>query len=149
MPSETLRDWIKRLEGTGPTRKGRFMMYKDKKDIWTIGWGRNIQERGLSREEADFLLANDIQSATDDLNETLPWTSQLDWPRRSVLINMVFQMGIDRVLGFKEALNALEIGDWRSAHDALLDSKWARDDSPARAIDEAKVILTGELPEAD
>ena len=38
----------------------RNQVYKDHLGIETIGVGRNLRDRGLSDEEVDYLLSNDI-----------------------------------------------------------------------------------------
>lgn len=144
---ESLRDQIIRHEGTGPVENGRFMPYLDTVAKWTIGYGRNLTDRGVSKSEALMMLDNDIQDATDDLITALPWTAKLDFPRKSVLINMTFNMGINRLLGFKNTLMAIEDGRWKDAHDHMLDSRWEKQVGP-RAIELARQMLTGEMGEA-
>jgi len=135
---ETLKDMLVRHEGL------RLKPYKDTVGKTTIGVGRNLDDNGISKTEAMQLLENDIQSATDDLNTSLPWTANLDWPRRAVLINMTFNLGIYGLMGFHDTLNAIQDGKWQSAHDHMLASKWARQVGP-RAIELARIILTGEI----
>ncbi len=137
---ETLRDQLIRHE------RLRLKPYKDTVGKLTIGVGRNLDDTGISKAEAMLLLDNDIQAATDELNIALPWTANLDWPRRSVLINMTFNMGMTRLLGFQLTLIAIQDGQWQKAHDHMLASKWARQVGP-RAIELARIMLTGEMPE--
>lgn len=137
---ETLRDQITRHEGL------RLKPYVDTVGKLTIGVGRNLDDNGITKAEAMILLDNDIQNATDDLNTALPWTSSLDWPRRSVLINMTFNMGIDRLMGFQNMLGAVLAGEWQKAHDEMLASRWAKQ-TGKRAIELARIMLTGEMPE--
>ena len=113
----------------------------------TIGVGRNLDDRGITKEESAVLLDRDIQNCLADLAFFLPWYKQLNAARQEALINMVFTMGIVRLCRFVNMLLALKSGDWKRAHDETLNSKWARDlkvfNSP-RAINIAKVFLTGE-----
>jgi len=112
----------------------------------TFGVGRNLDDVGISRAEALLMLDNDIQTATDELNTELPWSANLEWPRRAVLINMTFNMGITRLLGFRKMLFAVQEGLWQAAHDEMLASMWARQ-TGRRAIELARIMLTGEIPE--
>ena len=78
--------------------------YQDSLGYWTIGVGRLIDSRkggGLSNEEIDFLLENDIRAKTREVLLALPWMPRLSEPRQAVLIGMAFQMGLKGLLQFK------------------------------------------------
>lgn len=122
----------------------RNKMYKDSKGIWTIGVGYNIEERGLPTDIINELLKRTLAEAERDARKLDAWHC-LDSVRQTVLVAMVFQMGLGSVRKFKKALQAMCDRDWQEAHDQMLDSKWARDDSPGRAHREANIMLTGEL----
>jgi len=139
---QALRRQIKEHEGTGPVRLGRFMPYRDTVGKLTVGYGRNIENIGISRVEAEFLLDNDIDSIERSLKTHLPWFAALDDVRQGALINMAF-MGIVKLLGFKKMLAALERGDYATAASEALDSKWATDVGPTRAGDVAHMLRTG------
>jgi lysozyme len=91
----------------------------------TIGWGRNLVNRGLSKDEALYLLDNDVDVAINDLHVGLPWAEQLDDARRGVLANMCFNMGLDGLLTFKHTLKAIKTGSYDDAANRMLASKWA------------------------
>lgn len=88
----------------------RLFPYRDSEGLLTIGVGRNIEERGISREEALYLLDNDIRDHTAELIARFPVVDTLDPPRRDVLINMAFNLGIPRLAGFKRMWAAIERG---------------------------------------
>ena len=120
--------------------------YQDSLGFTTIGVGRLIDVRrsgGLSDSEVDFLLTNDIEETTEQVLAALPWASKLSEPRRAVLINMAFQMGLRGLLGFKRALGSIEDGQYKEAAMYMLDSAWA-EQTPERAKRLAKQMLTGE-----
>ena len=96
----------------------------------TLGVGRNLEDRGISEEEAEFLLTNDIESIITDLTSHLAWFEGLPAEAKEVLVNMVFNLGIAGVLGFVKTLNALKVSDWKSASDEMLDSAWAKQTGP-------------------
>jgi lysozyme len=122
---------------------GRLLPYRCPAGKLSIGYGRNIQDIGLSRVEAEFLLDNDIDSIERSLTSHLPWFAALDDVRKGALINMGF-MGIISLLGFKKMLSALERGDYATAAREALDSKWATDVGPRRSGDVARMLETGE-----
>ena len=53
-------------------------VYKDHLGIETIGVGRNLVDRGLTDEEVDFLLSNDIALVETELDKAMPWWRDLD-----------------------------------------------------------------------
>lgn len=118
--------------------------YRDTENKLTIGVGRNIEDIGITKEESDYLLQNDIKRVTLELNKALPWFILLDESRQFALIDMSF-MGVARLMLFKNFLDAMSKKDWQRAHDEMLDSKWARQVGD-RATDLASIILTGIIP---
>ncbi len=72
-----LVDQLKRDEGV------KLRMYKDQLGIWTIGVGHNLEAHGISQAVAEAILKEDIEAAEHDLVTFLPWTAQLDEPRRA------------------------------------------------------------------
>ena len=128
-------------------RLGRFLPYRDTVDKLTIGYGRNIDDIGISRVEAEFLLDNDIDSIERSLTMHLQWFAGLDDVRKGALINMAF-MGIINLLGFKKMLSALERGDYATAAKEALNSKWATDVGPRRSEAVARMLETGTVSEA-
>jgi lysozyme len=120
--------------------------YQDHLGWWTIGVGRLIDERkggGLSDDEIDHLLRNDIARLEREVLSALPWAAALNEPRQAVLIGMAFQMGVAGLLGFAQTLAAVR--DERYAHAAglMLQSQWARQ-TPARARRMARQMESGE-----
>ena len=133
----TIIEQLKRDEGT------RLRPYKDSVGKLTIGTGRNLDDVGISQAEADFLLKNDIDKATEQLTANLPWTSGLDDARHGALINMTFNLGIHGLMGFRNTLAMIQAGDYSGAASAMLSSEWEKQVGP-RAHRLAKQIETGE-----
>ena len=98
----------------------------------SIGYGTNIQD-GITREEALLLMRHRLGKVIAALESRLPFWSKLTDDRRRVLANMGYQLGIAGLMGFRRMLAALERGDYDTAGREMMDSKWARSDSPARA----------------
>lgn len=91
----------------------------------TVGVGRNLYGKGLSEDEIDYLLDNDITDAMRDAS-TLPAFAKLDPVRQAVLVELVFNMGLARVKEFKKFLNFANEGRWAHAAEELKDSLWYR-----------------------
>ena len=120
--------------------------YQDHLGFWTIGVGRLIDKRkggGITKEESEYLLSNDISKVNAQLDANIPWWRNLDEPRQAVLQGMAFQMGIAGLLGFKNTLKMIESGDYEGAGKGMLNSLWAKQ-TPARAKRMSEQMRTGE-----
>jgi len=82
--------------------------YKCTAGYLTIGVGRNIEERGLSDDEIDYILNNDVDIATSELASTFDWFAGLDDVRMRVVVDMVFNLGMPRFKQFQNMLAAIE-----------------------------------------
>jgi lysozyme len=116
--------------------------YTDTVGKLTIGIGRNLTDRGISRQEALVLARNDVDAAAAELDRFAPWWRSASEARRRALLNMTFNMGWPRVSGFAAMLAALQAGDYGAAADAALDSVWARQVG-ARALRVSELIRRG------
>lgn len=135
-----LEDQLKRDEGS------RASAYQDGLGFWTIGIGICIDARkgcGLTDEEILLLFNNRLTKNEAALAAQFPWTDALDPVRRGALLNMVYEMGLHGLGEFREFLGRLQAGDYNGAAAAMLDSTWARAQSPARAERLAEQIRTG------
>lgn len=111
----------------------------------TIGVGRNLEDRGITREESAMLLANDITREERELVRALPWVAKLDEVRQRVLLDMSFNLGLAGLLGFKNTLATIERGDYQRAAAMMLDSRWARQVGQ-RAERLSRMMATGKDP---
>ena len=137
-----LVEQLKRHEGI------RTHAYQCTANMTTVGVGRNIDEDGgigLSIDEIEFLLENDIKRCKQELI-SFPWFSQIDSVRQDALINLCFNLGMTRLLGFKNALTAMSVGDYDKAADEFMDSRWAKQVG-SRAEEVCAMIRTGNYPE--
>jgi lysozyme len=131
-----LREQLERHEGR------RRSAYRDHLGYLTIGVGRLIDERrggGLSDDEIDYLLDNDIRRVIVGLAAHIPFWNHLSDAQQQALCNMAFQLGINGVMNFRRMLTALERGDGRAAHLEALNSNWAKQ-TPMRAAEVAALL---------
>jgi len=120
---DLLTEDLKRHEGVS------LFCYEDTVGKTTIGYGRNIDKaggKGISMEEAEHLLENDVSAFVAQVETSLPWSVSETPKRKRVLVNMAFNLGISGLLGFVMMLNAMQSGDYRKASVEMLNSKWAR-----------------------
>lgn len=96
----------------------------------TIGIGRNLDDVGISPDEARYLLKNDIDRVCSQLDAALPWWRTMSERRQRVLANMCFNMGIGNstkgLLSFRNTLASMQRGDYRAAARGMRDSAWAK-----------------------
>ena len=135
-----LKQQLREFEGCIPHA------YNDHLGFATIGVGRLIDKRkggGLTDDEIDYLLDNDIKRKSAEVFDALPWAKDLNEPRRAVLVGMAFQMGKAGLLGFKNTLENIRQGRYAEAARGMLSSLWARQ-TPERAQRLARQMVTGE-----
>lgn len=98
--------------------------YHDTVNKLTIAFGRNLEDRGISWQEAKMLLAHDMIEAHNVLHGEFGFFQKLPDPRKAVLMDMYHNMGLRRLLGFKKMLRAVMHGQFDTATDELIDSKY-------------------------
>jgi lysozyme len=107
----------------------------------TIGVGRNLADRGLDDTEIDFLLDNDINDCIAEAQK-FRWFEALDPVRQAAVTELVFNLGLTRLSGFKNFLNFMNEHRYTLAAAELLNSKWATQVKD-RAVTLAQQIQTG------
>jgi lysozyme len=145
-----LVDQLKRDEGCRRVTGG-LLDYRDSKGLWTRGYGHLMtpQPRDgfipqvLSEDEANDLLQRDMREHDRDLMEMLPWIVTHPTVVHDAVLNMAFNLGIIRLMGFRDFVAAMRAGNYGLAAIAMLDSKWYREDVRDRAVRLAKQIVMG------
>jgi lysozyme len=139
--------WVQRATDQIKQDEGLVLhAYDDHLGFSTIGYGRLIDRRkggGISQDEAEYLLKNDVNARLNVLKNAIPFFDRLDDARKAVLLNMSFQLGITGLLKFKSTLAFIEAGDFENAAANMLKSLWARQ-TPNRARRLAEQMRTGE-----
>jgi lysozyme len=111
----------------------RYSPYNDTRGIMTVGVGHNLQAiplqadwvYPLSDEQVDQLLESDLENVYSSLNASLPWWVDLNDVRQRVVCNLCFNLGINKLLGFKNTLAAMRQGRYADAAAGMLNSAWA------------------------
>ena len=134
-----LKERIKKHEGF------RDVIYKDSLGFATIGYGHLVlptddfvEGQQYSREVLDAVFDKDFQNAVDNANKLIG-DIPLVYQAKEVICEMVFQLGIGGVSKFKNMWKALEDGDYHTASQEMLDSRWAKQ-TPSRAEELSKIM---------
>lgn len=109
----------------------------------TVGTGRNLDANGISAYESSILFENDLNRAIVLCRQNFPWFDRISDIRQEVIVNMCFNMGIGRLLGFHDMMAAIERGDYKEAAREMLDSKWAK--QVGGRADELAAIMESDL----
>lgn len=117
---DSATDDLKRDEGY------RQNVYECPAGYLTVGYGRNLESRGLTEKEASYLLLNDVRLSETELSRNFRWYDTAPDQVKRGLINMHMNIGLSRLSGFKNMLESLEVGAYETAADDALDSLWAR-----------------------
>jgi lysozyme len=110
----------------------------------TIGTGRALDTHGITKDEAQLMLGNDLDEIASDL-ATLSWYQSLDENRQDCITAMAFQLGVAGVLMFHSMIAAIVAKDYKTAAADMLQSKWATE-TPARAKRMSQMMATGQWP---
>jgi len=139
---ERLKKTLIQYEGTGKVIKDRLMPYKCPAGKLTIGYGRNIEDVGISKAEAEFMLDNDITSSVYLCRRMFPSFDTLDDVRQEVLVNMMFNMGDTAFSKFRKFKAAVEAKDWERAASEMENSRWYKQIGK-RGYELKMMMLTG------
>ena len=115
-------------------------VYRDSLDNLTVGVGHLVVPvdrlaigNMITEKRCRGLFRRDVEKARNGAHR-LSWTLGSQPPEvLHVLTCMVFQLGYRGTARFKKMLSALRRHDYGVAGAEMLDSKWAKRDSPARA----------------
>lgn len=127
--------YIRRREGLSLTP------YKCPTGHLTIGYGHNL-EGGISKATAEFILREDILFAVRQVKEAFGWFASLTPARQFVVVDMCFNLGLAGLKKFKKMLAALALGDYDTAAQEMLASRWA-EQVGKRAQENAAMMRSG------
>jgi lysozyme len=120
----------------------------------TIGYGTKLpfseyeltlikNPNKITKEEAEELLKHRLEKSMKELNEQKPFIITLSKNRKRIIYEMSYQLGVSGLLKFKRFWAALEKNEYKDAAHEMLDSKWAKSDSPKRAEELALIMQLG------
>lgn len=123
----------------------RLKPYTDTLGILTIGYGRNL-EQGVTRDEADMMMRNDLRRVRVAA-EKYQWFETLSDVRQAVVLDMTYQLGPKGFSRFKKTRARIAAKEWNIAADEMLQSVWAKDQTPTRAKRLARMMREDRWPD--
>jgi len=118
--TETIEELLIRHESI------RFKPYLCSAGRTTIGVGRNLSDKGITEEEATYLLRNDIDECLRDLANLVFKGQFYEFPKpiQMVLMDMRFQLGPAGFRKFKKMIQAFKDQNYSKAIEEMMDSNW-------------------------
>lgn len=135
-----IQEQIKLDEGFRP------YVYFCSRDIPTGGYGHAfLPHSRISHQIADAFFKEDWDRAVKWYDIFVEkYKLNLSSVRRGVIINMLFQMGLQGVCRFKKMVVCLKMENYEDAADEMLDSQWSRNHK-SRSFRLAQMMRTGEV----
>ena len=118
--------------------------YMDTTGHITIGVGRNLTDVGISWKEAMILLENDIARIQLAADDNFPWFKTISPNRQIVVLDMIFNLGVEGFRGFKKTISFIRRGQYENAAREMLNSAWAQQVGD-RADRLSQIMLTNDL----
>ena len=122
-----LIDDIKKHEGFSP------VVYQCTAGYDTIGYGQRVKYLKVTQEQAEEWLLEELQNLKYILADKYDWFLSAPQEVKDIVMNMNYQLGVSAFSKFKKTIKYIKVKDYKSASTEMLDSKWARDDTPGRA----------------
>jgi len=120
-------------------------LYLDSEGNLSGGIGHHFRVGSILPDEViDILFKADIATAISEFNKlNINLRKDLNADRRRVIVEMIFNMGLNKVSYFKKMWDAIRIGDFDGASREMMDSKWATQ-VKGRADELAGIMRKGE-----
>lgn len=104
----------------------RLKPYRCSGNKLSIGYGRNLEDCGISQKEAEYLLENDLRNSHKECIRSFWWYPEMPSIRQGVILEMCFNLGLTRLKTFKKMISACELKNYELVSQEMLNSLWAR-----------------------
>lgn len=150
---ETGSDLLNFIKGNEGFRSKKYPCPAGK---WTFGYGYNAQahgipakyvdailsDRGVTEEEAEELLIDEVADCITACEKIVPGFSTLSENRKIAMVDMCFNLGSAGLAKFKTMLECIGRGDFEGAARAAINSKWYKQ-VKLRGVRVVKLIREG------
>ncbi len=135
---ESLVEDIKKEEGY------RSSVYLDTLQKPTIGYGFLIDTLELQEDICELILMRKLEKLIKSIKFNFKWFDDMPDKVQDVIINMCYQLGVSGVSKFKKTIQFMKNQQWDRASVEMLDSKWAREQTPQRAKRLSEIVKSVE-----
>ena len=125
---DTLFEDIKMEEGY------RSSVYLDTLEKPTIGYGFLIDSLELQEDICQLILMRKLEKLIKTIKFNFKWFDDMPEKIQDVVINICYQLGVSGFSKFKKTIQFMKNKQWDKASVEMLDSKWAKDQTPQRAL---------------
>ena len=125
---DTLIEDIKMEEGY------RASVYLDTLEKPTIGYGFLIDSLELQEDICQLILMRKLEKLIKTIKFNFKWFDDMPEKVQDVVINICYQLGVSGFSKFKKTIQFMKNKQWDKASVEMLDSKWAREQTPQRAL---------------
>lgn len=128
-------------------------IYRDSRGFKTVGYGFKLdcltrdelllnggKAEPMSKEVAEQILILKIKKLRPKVFNALKWLEAKPLPVQECVLEMAYQMGLEKLLTFKNTLKFIELGEYKKAYENGLLSLWAKQ-TPSRARDVLGMLL--------
>jgi len=112
LKSEMIQNYIKKNEGL------KLKPYKCTAGKTTIGYGRNIEDNGITKDEADFMFYTDFSNCLNEYEKIFEGI-KIDDTAEMVCLDLLFNLGLPTFKKFKKFINCIKWKEYREAADEL------------------------------
>jgi len=133
-----IRELLKRQEGL------RLHPYDDNGDQ-SIGYGRNLTSLGLTEQECEMLLDNDIERIENEVRARYDYFDDLSPERAAAVLSLAYNLGATRHAKFINHHSAMAAQNWTAAAANIYPNSLYAEQVPTRAKEIAEIILTDEI----
>lgn len=119
------------MESTKHHEGKRLKAYQDTKDVWTIGYGTNLQKLEIDDDLAELWLEEKLTWAEAGVSSQAGY-DDANGVRQATMVEMAYQLGVRGSLRFVLFWAAVATGEWKIAASEMLDSHVARVTAPKR-----------------
>lgn len=106
----------------------RYVAYLCTADVWTNGVGHTGSDvwkgQRVDDKQIDLWLDKDVLTALRDARKLVKNFNDLSFTRKTIIVNMAFNLGYDRLSKFKATLAAIEAEDFDKAALQMMNSRW-------------------------
>ena len=128
-------------------------IYRDSLGYKTVGYGFKVdcltqdelllnggKAEPMSKEAGEQILILKIKKLRSEVFGALKWLEAKPLCVQECVLEMAYQMGLKKLLMFKNTLKFIELGEYQKAYENGLQSLWAKQ-TPARARDVLGMLL--------